>query len=74
MKVCDEHLYKVVETLEPNWVIAVGTFAEKRAMIALDNLDINIGKILHPSPANPASNKGWAAQANAKLRELGVWI
>ena len=73
MKVCDEHLYKVVETLEPNWVIAVGTFAEKRAMIALDNLDINIGKILHPSPANPASNRGWAAQANAKLKELGVW-
>ncbi|GIT17204.1 MAG: hypothetical protein CM1200mP39_00100 [Dehalococcoidia bacterium] len=73
MELCDSHLHKVVETLEPEWLIAVGGFAQKRALTALDDLDIRIGKILHPSPASPAANKGWAKQATTQLKELGVW-
>ena len=73
MEVCDAHLHKVIEILEPEWLIAVGGFAEKRALAALDDLDVRIGKILHPSPANPAANRGWAEQASAQLKELGIW-
>ena len=73
MELCDSHLHKVVEILEPEWLIAVGGFAQKRALAALDDLDIRIGKILHPSPASPAANKGWAKQATTQLKELGVW-
>ena len=73
MEVCDTHLHKVIEILEPEWLIAVGVFAEKRASAALDDLDVRIGKILHPSPANPAANRGWAEQASAQLKELGIW-
>lgn len=29
--------------------------------------------ILHPSPASPAANRGWAAQAVAQLEAAGVW-
>jgi len=36
MEVCDAHLHKVIEILEPEWLIAVGGFAEKRALAALD--------------------------------------
>ena len=73
MTACDAHLRKVVETLEPEWLIAVGGFAEKRAITTLEGLKVRIGKILHPSPASPAANRGWAAQATRQLEEQGVW-
>ena len=73
MEACDSHLCKVVEILEPEWVVAVGGFAEKRAKIALSNLKVSIGKILHPSPASPAANRGWAEQATKQMRAQGIW-
>jgi single-strand selective monofunctional uracil DNA glycosylase len=33
-----------------------------------------IGTVLHPSPASPAANRGWARQAERQLRALGVRI
>ena len=30
------------------------------------------GAILHPSPASPLANKGWAEKAEAQLRAMGV--
>ncbi|MBT3539884.1 MAG: single-stranded DNA-binding protein, partial [Opitutae bacterium] len=59
--------------LEPEWLIGVGAFAEKRASIALSGMNIQIGKILHPSPASPAANRGWAETANKQLLEQGIW-
>ena len=73
MEACDSHLRKVVEILEPDWLVAVGGFAEKRAKIALSNLKVSIGKILHPSPASPAANRGWAEQATKQMRAQGIW-
>ena len=70
---CDSHLRRVVEILEPQWLIAVGGFAEKRATDALSKVDVRIGKILHPSPASPAANRGWAEQATAQMEAQGVW-
>mgnify|MGYP001165221014 CR=1 FL=1 len=73
MAACDAHLRQVVETLEPEWLIAVGGFAEKRAITALEGLTVRIGRILHPSPASPAANRGWAEQATAQMLDQGVW-
>lgn len=70
---CDRHLLRVVEVLRPQWVIAIGDFAEKRAQAALKDQPVKIGKILHPSPASPEANRGWAEKATAQLRALGVW-
>jgi single-strand selective monofunctional uracil DNA glycosylase len=70
---CDAHLRRVVEILEPQWLIAVGGFAEKRATDALFKVDVRIGKILHPSPASPAANRGWSEQATAQMEAQGVW-
>ncbi|MCP3984658.1 MAG: single-strand selective monofunctional uracil-DNA glycosylase [bacterium] len=69
---CDRHLRRLVELLEPEWVIGIGKFAEARAHQALTNPHIKIATILHPSPASPAANRGWAPQARQQLTNLGI--
>jgi single-strand selective monofunctional uracil DNA glycosylase len=70
---CDEHAREAVRVLEPEWVIGVGDFAAKRAASVLAGTAVKIGRILHPSPANPAANRDWAGVVTVQLRELGVW-
>ena len=70
---CDAHLRDVVAALKPEWLIGVGDFAEKRARLALGETDVRFGKILHPSPASPAANRGWSAAATKQLQALGIW-
>ena len=70
---CDAHLRRLVELLQPEWVIGVGAFAETRARAALAGMPVNIGKILHPSPASPAANRGWSEAATKQLQALGIW-
>jgi len=72
--VCDAHLRTLVATLKPEWVVGVGAFAEGRAKIALKGSRVKVGRILHPSPASPAANKGWGEQATKQLETLGVWL
>ena len=71
--VCDEHLRDMVRALEPEWLIGIGAFAQERARIALAGMEIRIGKVLHPSPASPAANRGWAEAATRQMVELGIW-
>ena len=71
--VCDDHLRAVCDAVEPEWVVGVGAFAAKRALEALSEKKIKVGTILHPSPASPAANRGWAGQATEQLLRLGVW-
>ena len=73
---CHEHLREVVRILEPEWIIAVGDFAKKRAAEALSEATQaapKLGQILHPSPACPASNRDWGGKATRQLRKLRVW-
>jgi len=71
---CDDALRAVVGWLRPGLVIGVGKFAEDRARGALGALDPapRFGTVLHPSPASPLANRGWAPQADAQLRALGI--
>lgn len=70
---CDEHLARLVEALEPDWVVGVGGFAARRAETALAGRPVRVTRILHPSPASPAANRDWAGVANRELRSAGVW-
>ena len=72
---CDEFLRAVVTTLEPEYLIGVGKFAERRAEEACSALEDPpaIASILHPSPASPAANKDWTGTVIRQLREIGVW-
>jgi len=70
---CDRHLRALVTALDAQWVIGVGAFAQVRAAQALQGIDVRIGKVLHPSPASPAANRGWAEAATAQLEAQAIW-
>ena len=76
---CDAHLRASVDALKPDWVIGIGKFAETQARTALNpangraNPNLRIGTVLHPSPASPMANRGWAPQAAAQLAAMGIW-
>ena len=72
-KVCDQHLRELVEILDPVWLVGVGGFARKRAEEALGTMDIKIATILHPSPASPAANRGWAEASTKQMLEQNIW-
>ena len=76
-RICDRHLCETAAALEPEWVLGIGKFAEQRINSALET-EISAGKIksgtiLHPSPASPAANRGWAEAAVKKMRLYGLW-
>jgi len=70
---CDLFLKRLAEILEPEWLVGVGNFAETAARRALAGTSVKITRIIHPSPASPAANKGWAEKATAKLVADGIW-
>lgn len=69
---CDRALVDAVRELKPSAVIGVGAFAEKRARLVLPPGSVPIGTILHPSPASPLANKGWAQAVERDLSRMGV--
>jgi single-strand selective monofunctional uracil DNA glycosylase len=68
---CDEALRAVVDLLRPRIVVGVGGFAERRARAALGD-GVRIATILHPSPASPLANRGWAEAIERQLRDLDI--
>jgi len=69
---CDRHLRRVVEATQPDWVVGIGAFAEGRAREVLGSTGVKIGRILHPSPANPRAQHDWAGTVAGELAELGI--
>lgn len=70
---CDDFLRALVAEMQPQWLIGVGGFAEKRLQLLFrEEAGVRIGKILHPSPASPAANRGFAATAAAQLQAMGL--
>lgn len=74
-KACLAHLSEVIKILDPSFLIGIGGFAEERlhSAAAATDCKAKIGRILHPSPASPAANRGWAEVASRQLSALGVW-
>jgi single-strand selective monofunctional uracil DNA glycosylase len=71
-EVCDEALRETVALLCPRHVVGVGAFAAARARKALAATDVRVDSILHPSPASPLANRGWAGQIRRQLVALGI--
>ncbi len=80
---CDRHLAVALAALDPHWAIGIGGFAEKRLRAVLGSgrtaaaghgRPVEIGQIPHPSPANPAANRGWAEAVDAALAALGIAV
>ena len=74
-EICMAHLKEVIDLLKPEFLIGVGGFAEKRLQQAAEEIgsEAFVGRVLHPSPASPAANRGWAEAATKQLTTLGVW-
>ena len=70
--ICDLAFQRIVDRLQPDLVIGVGQFATDRAKAALREGRPTIGTVLHPSPASPAANRGWAEAAEKQLQSLGL--
>lgn len=69
---CDRHLRRLVALLEPEYVVGIGAFAERRAQEVLDDTNVRVARILHPSPASPLANRGWDKAVKRELGDLGL--
>jgi single-strand selective monofunctional uracil DNA glycosylase len=58
--------------LQPRHVVGIGAFAADRAKTALGGLDVTVGRITHPSPANPKANKGWEDCILKEFSKMGI--
>ena len=69
---CDDFLRIAVEDhMEPECIVAIGNFAETRLRRLFPKR--RVVRILHPSPASPAANRGFADSATEALTRAGVW-
>ena len=80
---CDRALLAIIGAMRPAWVLGVGGFAERRLRTVLEGRDPasigletlpQVGVILHPSPASPMANRGWAPQVERQLSDMGIRI
>ncbi len=70
---CQRHLVRLIDILQPRYLIGVGGYALKQLQIAakaFPNQAFTLGTILHPSPASPIANKHWPSLPMQQLREL----
>jgi len=72
-QVCDEHLERILAVLRPEWAVGVGGYAAARLRAVCGGGKVRVESILHPSPASPAANKGWAPAVTRQLQEIGIW-
>ncbi|MCH9669811.1 MAG: single-stranded DNA-binding protein [Gammaproteobacteria bacterium] len=71
--VCSDALRRVIAQLKPQHVVGIGRFATDRASVVLgDDCPIQLTNAPHPSPANPAANRGWVPIFESALRSAGV--
>ena len=71
-EVCDRALVDGIGYLRPRYVVGIGRFAAERAAAALGASGVTIGTAPHPSPANPAANRGWEPIFESALRKIGI--
>lgn len=69
---CDEALRQSVGILTAEVVVGIGAFAEKRIRQALSDFRGKLGTVLHPSPASPRANRGWAEVIEKQFNALGI--
>ena len=72
-EVCDRALSDTVAYFRPRWVVGIGAFASACAERVVGDR-AKVGRLLHPSPASPLANKGWAQQATAQLQGMGIRV
>lgn len=75
LEMCDDSLCRVILLLKPQIIVGIGKFAEERANDVLKSYNVpgvTVVGIMHPSPINPAANKGWKDIVREQLETSGV--
>lgn len=67
---CNQALQEVVAYLQPQAVVGIGRYAQKRLQEVIGEQQ-TVHYLLHPSPANPRANKHWPEIAR---ETLGPWM
>ncbi len=67
---CDRHLQTILAVLKPSQLLGVGGFAA--TCLARNAPGARVVTLPHPSPANPAANKGWDQAAEQALLSAGL--
>lgn len=73
--VCDDYLCRLIQLLGVKVVVGIGKFAEARTKKALEKggvEGVRVVTIMHPSPINPAANKGWQNIVEKTLEDLDL--
>ncbi|CAM6017449.1 unnamed protein product [Sphagnum balticum] len=68
---CNMALRAVMALLQPRLVVGVGKYAGQRVKECAGP-GVQVGDIMHPSPANPKANKDWDMLVESQLQALGV--
>ena len=71
-RACNRALRRQLDLLAPRCVVGIGRFAAARAREVLASSAVPVGALPHPSPANPAANRGWEESADRALAELDL--
>lgn len=72
-ELCDRHLVRLLDCCRFEWAVGVGNFAERRLRTLVASRAMQVARIPHPSPANPAANRDWDKAATQVLVREGVW-
>jgi single-strand selective monofunctional uracil DNA glycosylase len=71
---CRAHLRAALELLQPRHAVGVGAYAMRQlAAVTRPGDTWRVSTVLHPSPASPAANRGWAEAATRTLVADGIW-
>ncbi|HNU68788.1 MAG TPA: single-stranded DNA-binding protein [Myxococcota bacterium] len=69
---CDIAIRDTVTHFKPEFVMGMGTVTATRLREALDGMNVRIGQVPHPSPANPAANRGWGELMDRSMAQIGI--
>ena len=70
---CDRALLQVIDILKVRYIVGIGRFATDRIQAVIGNgLGQTVVNAPHPSPANPAANRGWATQFEKALNAASI--
>jgi single-strand selective monofunctional uracil DNA glycosylase len=72
LSACDRALRRTIEWLAPRYVIGIGHFSSARIREALSGCGATLGRITHPSPANPRANREWETVIEREFGEIGI--
>ncbi len=67
---CHSYFSHILDTFRPEVVLVMGDWVERT--VRRWSGEARLVRLPHPSPANPAANRGWAAAAQRILREAGL--